>query len=303
MTPEDILSHAPRALSEKQRAAYFDDGGICVESLIGDDWLVPLRNAVDKLVERSRDITKSDAVFDLEPTHTAEEPRLRRVSSPCDEDEIFWSFLKDSPIAGVLQDLLGPNVKFYQSKLNFKWAKGGAGVKWHQDAPFFPHTNDAVLTLGVYLQDCGPEQGPLMIVPGSHKEEIFNHYAADGTWTGDVQDDDLPRVAVDKAIEFSGPAGSVTLHNYRTTHGSRPNLSGLGRPLLLYVVSAADAMPYTANALKSKYEQQPIVGEPARWAHHSGGQYLLPPDWSGGYTSIFALQQREGAGAKPSGMM
>lgn len=293
MTPENILSHPSRVLSPNQRESYFNDGYLLVERAIDDDWLIRLRNAVNGLVEQSRAISKSDAVFDLEAGHASDSPRLRRVSSPCDQDTVFWSFLKDSPLIEILADVLGPNVKFYQSKLNFKWAKGGAEVKWHQDAPFFPHTNDAVLTVGLYLEDCGPEQGPLMVIPGSHKREIFNHYDASGVWTGDIQPGDIDRVATDKAAELCGPAGSITIHNYRTVHGSRPNLSGQGRPLLLNVVSAADAMPYTPNALKSDYEQAMLTGESAQWAHHDGGQYLIPPDWSGGYTSIFALQQGE----------
>lgn len=310
MTPEDILSHPPKSLTQAQREAYFEQGFLSVERCVDDTWLGRLREATDRLVERSRSVTVSDAVFDLEPGHSSAEPRLRRVSSICDEDPVYWSFLTESPIVGVLQDVLGPDVKFYQSKLNFKWPKGGAEVKWHQDVPFFPHTNDAVLTLGIYLEDVGAEQGPLMVVPRSHREEIFDHYAEDGTWTGDIQSADMGRVRIGEAAELGGPAGSITIHNYRAVHGSRPNLSDRGRPLLLFVVSAADAMPYTANALKSRYEQTVIAGSPARHAHHTGGTYLIPPDWSGGYTSIFALQQREGtnkapsdrAGGEPAGM-
>jgi hypothetical protein len=37
-----------------------------------------------------------------------------------------------------------------------------------------------------------------------------------------------------------------------------------------------------------------VRGKPARWAYHDPRPCLLPPDWSGGYTSIFALQQEEG---------
>lgn len=86
----------------------------------------------------------------------------------------------------------------------------------------------------------------------------------------------------------------ITLHNYRTVHGSKPNRSDRARPLLLYVLSAADAMPYTAQPLKTRYEQAIVHGHAARTAHHEPGRYRLPPDWSGGYTSIFALQQQEG---------
>ncbi len=295
MSPEDILKVPAKVLSQADRESYFEKGYLLVEGFIEKEWLEKLRGAVDSFIERSREIAKSDAVFDLEPGHSREEPRLRRVSSPCDEDVVFWNYLVQSRLGDLLEDVLGPDVKFYQSKLNFKWAKGGAEVKWHQDVPFFPHSNNAVLTCGTYLYDCGLEQGPLGVIPGSHKGEIFDHYSADGTWTGDIQPADLDRVEDDKAQYLQGPAGSITLHNYRMVHGSKPNNSPRGRPLLLNVVSAADAMPYTFNPLRSKYEQQIIRGKPAKWAHHEPGHYLIPPDWSGGYTSIFALQQGETA--------
>ena len=60
-------------------------------------------------------------------------------------------------------------MKFHHSKLNFKWAQGGAEVKWHQDIQFWPHTNYSPLTVGTYLYDCGMEQGPLGVLPGSHR--------------------------------------------------------------------------------------------------------------------------------------
>ena len=62
---------------------------------------------------------------------------------------------------------------------------------------------------------------------------------------------------------------------------------------MLNAYAAADAFPYTHNPAYSKYDQQIVRGEAARWAHHDPRPCLMPPDWSGGYTSIFALQQEE----------
>jgi hypothetical protein len=67
----------------------------------------------------------------------------------------------------------------------------------------------------------------------------------------------------------------------------------MGRPLLLNTLSSADAFAYTYNPLTTRYYGQVIRGEPARWSHHDPRPCLMPPDWSGGYTSIFALQQEE----------
>lgn len=296
MTPDEILSHSPHVLSEAQRASYFDDGGICVRSLVDDAWLGRCRAALDRLVDSSRAVAASDAIFDVEPAHSPQHPRLRRVNSPCDHDVAFWDLLVDGPLGDLAADLLGPDVKFYQSKLNFKSPKGGTEVRWHQDAPFFPHTNHAVLTMGVYLEDCSDEHGPLEIIPGSHKTAVRDHYDRDGEWRGEMSEADRRALDGTPTRVFAGPAGSVTVHNYRTIHGSKPNVSSAPRPLLLYVLSAADAMPYTAQPLKSRYEQAVVRGEAARHAHHEPGHFRLPPDWSGGYTSIFALQQKEALG-------
>jgi hypothetical protein len=61
-------------------------------------------------------------------------------------------------------------------------------------------------------------------------------------------------------------------------------------------------MPYTYNPLQSRHMGAIVRGKPARWAWHDPRPCLLPPDWSGGYTSIFALQQEEDwDGVRPSG--
>lgn len=295
MTPDDIRKAPCRTIPDALREAYFRDGGICVAGAVGADWLGRLRAAAARLVEESRGIARSGPVFDLEPDHSPAAPRLRRVSSPCDQDPAFWELLTDGPVGDLAADLLGPDVKFYQAKLNFKWARGGAEVRWHQDQPFFPHTNHAVATFGVYLEDCGADQGPLRILPGSQRGPIFSHYDPAGVWRGEIAPEDVARLDTAGAVEFTGPAGSVTVHNYLTVHGSRRNLSDLGRPLLLYVLSAADAIPYTAQPLKSRFEQQIVRGRAAKLAHHEAGRFRLPPDWSGGYRSIFASQQQEDA--------
>ena len=82
MTPEQILAIPPKVLTQAQREFYFNEGYLLVERAIGDDWIAKLRAATEELVERSRKVTKSDPVFDLEPAHRPDAPRLRRVSEP-----------------------------------------------------------------------------------------------------------------------------------------------------------------------------------------------------------------------------
>ncbi len=296
MTPEQVLAIKPKILSPAQRQSYFDNGYLLVERAIDETWLRRLRAATEELVERSRSVAKSDAVFDLEPNHQSEAPRLRRVSNPVEQHPAFWEYCTQSILPDIVVDLVGPDVKFHHSKLNFKWKSGGEEVKWHYDISFWPHTNYSPLTVGTYLYDCGMEQAPLAVMPGSHKiEPMLSQYDAQGNWTGCLSDAEVAKLDLSKMMYLPGPAGSLTIHNCRTLHYSARNESDLGRPLLLYTMTSADAFPYTVNPIKPKHDQYILRGKRAPWAHHDPRPCLIPPDWSRGYTSIFALQQEEEA--------
>ena len=303
MTPESILKIPPRVLTQAQREHYFREGYILLEKIIGDEWIRKLRAATDELVERSRKVTKSDTIFDLEPTHRPDAPRLRRVSNPVEHHPVFWDYCTKSPLPDIVADLVGPDVKFHHSKLNYKWAQGGEEVKWHYDISFWPHTNYSPLTVGTYIYDCGPDNGPLGVLPRSHElEPMLSQFDHQGRWTGCLRDEDVAKLDLSKAVYLTGPAGSLTLHNCRTLHASPKNLSDTGRPLLLFTLTSADAFPYTVNPIKPKHDQTIIRGQRAAWAHHDPRPCLIPPDWSGGYTSIFSLQQEEDAKAAVGAM-
>ena len=112
-------------------------------------------------------------------------------------------------------------------------------------------------------------------------------------WNGALSDTDAATLDLDRVDYMTGPAGSLTIHNCRTVHGSPPNQSDTGRPLLLYAYSSADAFPYTYNPIMSSYYGAIVRGKTARYAHHDPRPCQIPPDWSGGYRSIFASQQDE----------
>jgi ectoine hydroxylase len=299
MNFDQIAKLPAKVLSEAQRRQYFEEGYLLVERAIPANILGRLQKAADELVERSRRVTASDKVFDLEPDHKPENPRLRRVSSPQDQHPVFWELASESVLPDIIADLVGPDVKFHHSKLNFKWKKGGQEVKWHYDICSWPHTDYSPLTVGVYLHDCDMEQGPLAVIPRSHDMELFNQYGANGEWLGFIPEKDLKRLDLSSAKYLTGPAGSITIHNCRSVHGSPANNSDVGRPLLLYTFSSADSFPFTANPIPSPKTGAIVRGKPAAFSNHDPRPCLMPPDWSGGYTSIFSVQ----GGTEPPPMM
>src|SRR5215210_4817976 len=231
-------------LSRAQREHYQRTGWVAVAGLVESEWLERLRGVTEEFVDASRELTESNILYDLDVGHSADEPRLRRLSSPTDLHETYWDFASRSVITDVAVDLLGPDVKFHHSKLNFKAPRGGEEVKWHQDIQFWPHTNYDLLTIGVFLEDVEPGMGEVGFVPGSHDGPLYDLYDGD-VWVGALSDDDVACAGVDEAQYPTGSAGTITVHNCRTVHGSSPNSSDRWRPLLLQTYVAADAFPYT----------------------------------------------------------
>jgi ectoine hydroxylase-related dioxygenase (phytanoyl-CoA dioxygenase family) len=279
-----------RVLTEAQCDRYRDEGWLAVEGLVDDAWLARLRSVTEEFVDHSRTLTESNVVFDLDEGHSAAAPRLRRLSSPTDLHETYWEFSSTSIIVDVVEDLIGPNLKFHHSKLNFKAPRGGEEVKWHQDIQFWPHTNYDLLTVGVFLEDVDAGMGEVGFVPRSHEGPLYDLYDGD-TWVGALGDDDVAAAGVERAVYPTGPAGTITVHHCRTVHGSAPNASDRPRPLLLQTYAAADAFSYTDLVKPSPHGEELIRGKPARWARHDPRPCLMPP--SGPYRPIFAVQQRE----------
>ena len=61
-------------------------------------------------------------------------------------------------------------------------------------------------------------------------------------------------------------------------------------------VQAADAKAYTAHPQPTVNTYKIVRGEQVKWAHHDPRPCQMPPDWSGGYTSIYAAQAGEDKG-------
>ncbi|HYB08642.1 MAG TPA: phytanoyl-CoA dioxygenase family protein [Alphaproteobacteria bacterium] len=228
-------------LTRDQIEEYFERGFTIAEGVLDGAILDGVRAIIDGIVENARSVTRNNEVYDLEESHTPAKPRVRRIKEPVDRHPLFWELLRSDGIIGPVKQLIGQNLRLHGSKLNMKSAGYGAPVEWHQDWAFYPHTNEDILAIGVMLDDVTLQNGPLQIIPGSHRGPIYNHQN-DGFFVGaiDVAGSGLD---VGKAEALTGTAGSMTIHHVRAIHGSALNLSGQPRRMLFYEIAAADAWP------------------------------------------------------------
>ncbi|MDB2407855.1 phytanoyl-CoA dioxygenase family protein [Jannaschia sp.] len=235
-------------LTPAQKDSFETDGYLILERRLSPDQLRALHAEVDCYTAKARGLTEGTDQLDLEDSHRPDAPRVRRIKLPHTHSDVMADLMRSDTILAPVRDLIGPDLRLHTTKLNMKEAGHGAAVEWHQDFAFYPHTNDNVLAVGVLLDDMGPENGPLMVFPGSHRGPIHDHHAG-GHFVGAM---DLVRdgYAMEDAVPLMGPAGSITIHHGRIVHGSALNQSTQARRILFYEMMAADAWPVMGSMTK-----------------------------------------------------
>ena len=254
------------ALSEEQRDRFWKDGYVVVANVVDRRMLKEMQDDFAAWVDESRghsepygDTEDGRPRFDLESGHTAEKPALRRVNAPVEVSRAYYDAMASSRMTDCVADLIGPNVKFHHSKINSKLPGGHTAVKWHQDFPFTPHTNDDLVTALLMVDDVTEQNGPLEVVTGSHRGAIHGLWH-DGVFTGSIADD-VARDCQSKAEICVGSAGSVCLMHTRLLHGSTANRSSAPRTLVICVYSSADAVPCSPNPMPTRYQGLVVRGE------------------------------------------
>ncbi len=251
-------------LTQAQVDEFRDVGAIVVPDRLDKNDLKQIHAEIDRFMDEAREMTASNDRLDLEESHEAASPRVRRIKLPHTISDLFNQLMLSDKILAPARDLIGPNLRLHTSKLNMKSAEFGAAVEWHQDFAFYPHTNDDVLAIGVMIDDMAEENGPLMIFPGTHEGPIFNHHV-DGVFAGAM---DLARDGLDPkdGITLTGSAGSISIHHGRVVHGSALNTSDRDRRILFYEMMAADAFPVmgsmTSFGSLEEYNEKMLCGEP-----------------------------------------
>ena len=291
------------ALSKDEINFYNDQGYLLVEDVISENQHKEMLALVDGFFEKSKMIKENDNIFDLEDGHSSDNPRLKRIKQPHQHSQFFWDIIKESKIEEILRDLLGDNVSLKTSKLNTKAPGGGAAVEWHQDWAFYPHTNDNVLALGLMLNDVDIDNGPLMVIPESHKGPVLSHFN-NGVFCGAIDPDDSD-FDMSKAVTLTGKARSMTIHHARTLHGSSPNNSNRDRLVLFYECNSADAWPLVGAGaymkstnpvqLCNQLEKQMVCGRVIYQPRMENVPVTIPLPPAPDYGSIFTSQKTGGA--------
>lgn len=280
-------------LSQNQKEQFWTDGFLLVENAINDRQLENLKKTFLDWVDESRNY-KADygetmdgrPRFDLQPGHSSDVPGLRRIQSPEEISEVFADVMRNGRSVDMCVELIGQGIRFHHGKVNSKLPGTATKVNFHQDFPFEPMTNDDMITCLLFIDDVTLENGPLEVVPGTHKGPLYSHWH-NGIFTGSVSDEILAQHE-DKVMRCTGKAGSVCLMHASLLHGSAPNLSNKSRTLYISTYYAEDAIELSPNHLPSTLTHELVRGEASGRVRCSTYDMQLPEVPKG--TSFFAQQ-------------
>ena len=282
-------------LTQKQKDQFWREGVLVVEDAVTSDQLAELRGVFADWVEESRGHTDDYGEtmdgrprFDLQPGHSAAIPGLRRVQSPEEVSDVFANTMRAARTVDMCAELIGPALRFHHGKVNSKMPGTATAVKFHQDFPFQPMTNDDIITCLLFLDDVTLENGPLEVVPGTHKGPIYSHWHG-GRFTGAVADS-VKDEHIGNLVKCTGKAGSVCLMHARLLHGSAPNKSDKPRTLYITTYYAEDAIELSPNHLPSRLTHEIVRGEASGRVRCTPYNLELPEVPTD--TSFFAQQEQ-----------
>lgn len=180
------------------------------------------------------------------------ENEVRSVFRIHEQSRLMGRLAADERLAGIARFLLDDDVYVHQSRLNYKPGFQGKEFYWHSDFETW-HVEDGMprmraLSMSVLLAENTPNNGPLMLIPGSHRRFLTcvgetppDHYLSSlkRQEFGVPDMDSLAGLARDNGIVApTGSAGTVILFDCNMMHGSNSNITPWPRANAFIVYNA-----------------------------------------------------------------
>ena len=223
----------------EQRAFYGAHGYLVFPEMLDRDEVAVLRAALDEVLEEARGLTETGQKFSITRGHD-DRYHVRRIFNPIQHHKAFHEAAFHPKILDAVENLIGPDIQLHHSKLNLKPpASPEARFEWHQDYPFFPHTNYDLIAVLVHIDEATEENGCLRIIPGIHRVGPRLHrFAKDGAFSSQLED---RSVVADEAkvVNVPCPAGGVEMHHCNMLHSSTANRGTTPRSVLIFQYRAA----------------------------------------------------------------
>src|SRR5258707_2499587 len=214
-------------LTPEQIAAFEKDGYLFFPSLFTRDEIKALTDEVPRLYAQRRPENVrekgSDSVRTNFAAHLYSKPSAKLARHP--------------RMVNPVMQLFDEEVYMHQFKINGKAAFDGDVWQWHQDYGTWMNDDQMptarAMNVAIFLDEVNEYNGPLMFIPGSHKQGVLDaqHDASTTSYPLWVITNEAIKKLVDHGgiVAPKGPAGSMILFHGCLVHASTSNLSPWNR--------------------------------------------------------------------------
>ena len=214
-------------LTPQEIETYHRDGIVVPDTRLPDPVLAEMRAALERLIA---DNSHASSDFLLCPHLIHDAAQDFGDFQPIRGDRAWLDFACRDEILDMVAQVIGPDVILWGTTVFGKPAGVGKETPWHQDGEYWPIRPLETCSVWIALDDAGPENGCLRVIPGSHRDRrLRGHHARPGddlTLNRELDADELDESqARDVVLE----AGQMSLHDIYLLHGSDANTSGKRR--------------------------------------------------------------------------
>jgi ectoine hydroxylase len=214
-------------LTPEQQSQFERDGYLFFPSLFSPAEIKTLTDEVPALYAQRRPENVREKTGDVVRTNFA----AHLYSYP------FAKLARHPRMVEPIRQVFGEDVYMHQFKINGKQAFDGDVWQWHQDYGTW-RADDRMpearaMNVAIFLDEVNEFNGPLMFIPGSHKQGVLDAQHDTSTtsyplWV--ITNEVIARlVAHGGIVAPKGPAGSMILFHGCLVHASTSNLSPWNR--------------------------------------------------------------------------
>jgi len=170
----------PLQLTPTQLEAYQRDGYIVVEDLLSPPEVAALQQRLRDYTHGGR--SQEALSIQIEPRVqrgelSVEHPGdgIRKIDKLVETDDLFRKLGTHPNIVGIIEQILGPDLKMFRNSLLLKPPGVGSAKGMHQDSPYWPIEPMSLCSCWFALDDATPENGCMGVLPGWHQKGALPH--------------------------------------------------------------------------------------------------------------------------------
>lgn len=249
------------ALDAAAQRDYDRDGYLFFPGFFAADDVAPLQAELERLRQDPALARRDEAIS--EPGSGD----LRSIFAIHQLSPVFAALAAHPRLVALARFILGDEVYIHQSRLNYKPGFTGKEFYWHSDFETW-HVEDGMprmraLSMSIILSENSEFNGPLMLMPGSHRSFAACVGATpDDHYKQSLKKQEYGVPAAEILTEFAraggivapkGPPGSLIVFDCNTMHGSNGNISPFPRSNAFFVYNAlANRLTAPAFGLKPR---------------------------------------------------